>query len=80
MKNANKKASYGLEFAPKSSIFMRYDEAILYCQFLDYRGYKDWRLPTHDEYNRITTLSGWCQDGPTAKKSATMLVSPVRDI
>jgi hypothetical protein len=39
-----------IEFAPRSSKLMTYDEAVLYCQFLDYGGHKDWRIPTHSEW------------------------------
>ena len=37
------------------------DEAVLYCQFLEYDGHNDWRLPTMREwslsYNSITRES-----------------------
>jgi hypothetical protein len=26
------------------------EEALLYCKFLDYGGYRDWRLPTAQEW------------------------------
>jgi hypothetical protein len=47
-----------LQWAPKTKNAMTYDEAILYCQFLEYNGYSDWRLPTRAEY-----LKDWCRPG-----------------
>jgi hypothetical protein len=39
---------YMLEYAPILKN-MTYEEALLYCQFCDHKGYNDWRLPTFDE-------------------------------
>ena len=39
-----------LEFAPISNASLTYDEAVMYCFFLDYNGYCNWRLPTSEEY------------------------------
>ena len=41
--------SSSIEQAPPSINKMTYEEALLYCTFLDYRGQNDWRLPTEDE-------------------------------
>lgn len=38
-----------VEQAPPSINNMTYNEALIYCTFLDYRGKHDWRLPTEDE-------------------------------
>lgn len=70
-----------LEFAPKSSGLMTYDEALLYCTFCRFRGYTDWRLPTEAEYHNIKSLSGWYLNRVFSinSKHPTMLASPVRD-
>ena len=39
-----------IQFAPITIKRLSYDNAVLYCQFLNYDGYNDWRMPTHDEY------------------------------
>ena len=36
---------------------LSYNDALLYCQFLDYGGYKSWRLPTVDELVSASYLS-----------------------
>ena len=72
-----------IEYAPVSRVFMSYEEAVLYCQFLEYRGHRDWRLPTEDEYRNITTLAGWYFDRVDwikSKSPRTMVVSPVRTV
>ena len=48
-----------IELAPSSENRMTYNEAILYCQFLDYNGHRDWRLPTKEEYWDTSGLYGW---------------------
>lgn len=40
-----------IELAPRSKFLMSYEEAILYCQFLEHNGCRDWRLPTYDEWD-----------------------------
>lgn len=66
-----------IEFAPRSSKLMTYDEAVLYCQFLDYNGHKDWRMATRTEYNSIRELAGWYVGDTWGVK---WYVVPVRDI
>lgn len=53
-----------------------YEEAVLYCQFLDYNGHKDWRLPTRSEHNE--DLTGWYY--PPQSVVYRMHVVPVRDV
>lgn len=77
-----------IEVAPRSAYMMSYDEAILYCQFLDYNGHKDWRMLTrqeHSEYrNEIYGLNvhaQWVQsDDLQYPGNIKYWVYPVRDI
>lgn len=39
-----------IELAPTSDKPMTYDEALMYCMFLEHSGKKGWRLPTVDEW------------------------------
>lgn len=67
-----------IEVAPRSKNEMTYEEAILYCQFLEHGGYRDWRLPTLDEYYLICTRScSWFIDLDTEQ---LWYVVPVRDV
>lgn len=71
-----------IELAPILENEMTYNEAILYCQFLEYKGYSDWRLPTKDEYfaeDEIVTgcwNTGWYNDAMIGSRT----VCPVRDV
>jgi hypothetical protein len=47
-----------IEVAPSSDVWMTYNEAVIYCQFLEHNGHTDWRLPTYDEYFTISRESG----------------------
>jgi hypothetical protein len=38
-----------LMWGPVSQHNMTYNEALLYCQFYNHRGYNDWRMPTQKE-------------------------------
>ena len=77
-----------IEKAPAAEKEMTYGEAILYCQFLEYNGHRDWRLPTQDEYLMDDEIvSGcwhidWHIDWRTFRGtfSCTLLVTPVRDV
>lgn len=67
-----------IEVAPISKNEMTYEEAILYCQFLEHNGCRDWRLPTLDEYYLICTRScSWFIDLDTEQ---LWYVVPVRDV
>ena len=75
-----------IELAPKSENHMTYGEALLYCQFLDYNGYRDWRLPTYDEYLCARTIMyasleapGWWDGDTSAGGTINYRVQPVRD-
>lgn len=67
-----------IEIAEELTELMTYNNAILYCQFLEYRGHNDWRMPTKKECDDYHIIS-WCQmiiqfdDGDWA-------IVPVRDI
>lgn len=47
-----------IKLAPRSENQMTYKEAVLYCQFLEYNGHRDWRLPTYAEFCQYI-MSGW---------------------
>ena len=38
-----------IEFGPRASCKLLFDEALLYCMTLDHEGYCNWRLPNSDE-------------------------------
>lgn len=65
-----------IEKAPGSMVFMSYEEAVLYCRFLEYNDHKDWRLPTEEEYAHHN-LYGWYLNDPA---SGMWSVLAVRDI
>ena len=76
-----------IEFAPGSEREMTYDDAILYCQFLEYNGHRDWRLPTRQEYeadiaNGSAMAWRWFTNRNIDHSAAftTYWVLPVRDI
>lgn len=66
-----------LEFAPRSTKRMTYEEALLYCQFLEYDGYRDWRMLTIAEYEKHGSLFDWYLNDPV---SGIWCVVPVRDV
>jgi hypothetical protein len=70
-----------LEVAPRSKNYMTYEEAILYCQFLEYNGHRDWRMPTRDEYSsnayHDARVGDWYIDRTVCYAS---WVTPVRDV
>lgn len=68
-----------IEYAPVSKNKMTYDEAIVYCQFLKYNGYRDWRLPTREDYFLFGNIYGWYLDRERTANSEHP-VKPVRDI
>lgn len=72
---------YMIEFAPRSKNKLSYDEALLYCQFLDYDGHTDWRMPTKEEYhnNSIIIPTNWHADDPSGGDRKWRVV-PVRDV
>ena len=74
-----------LDFAPHSRTRLTYDEAVLYCFFLDYKGHRDWRLPTEYEYSVYLTGS-FCWDTSDANYTDALngvvnrITVPVRTI
>lgn len=68
-----------IEVALISEQEMTYDEAVLYCAFLDYNGHRDWRLPTRSEYLDVIGISGWYV-GRSSELVSKWKVCPVRDI
>lgn len=63
--------------APRSSSLMTYDNAILYCFFLEHNGYTDWRMPTSNEYYRNSIQGSWFMGEPH-DSSTKWYVTPVR--
>jgi hypothetical protein len=68
-----------IELAPKSNTMMTYDEAILYCQFLEHNGHNDWRMPTKAESDSTEKIWGWFQ-GRSVIPGHKAVVQPVRDV
>lgn len=51
------------EQGPVAKKLLTYEDAVLYCMFLEYNGYNDWRLPTKDEFDIMHKRDGsWCWD------------------
>ena len=73
-----------IEIAPSDTTEneMTYEEAILFCSFLEYNDHRDWRLPTHEEW-REHNLTGWYiarEHGYVYDMLLKWWVCPVRDI
>lgn len=68
-----------IELAPKSNK-MTYDEAVLYCHFLEYDGYSDWRMPTFFEVCRFSMTGWYIERIEHTSFDYTTRVQPVRDI
>ena len=72
-----------IDIAPSSSNTMTYEEALLYCQFLEYDGHRDWRMPTEEEWinlDHIELMSWWFDDINIKNDDIFLSVVPVRDI
>jgi|LakMenEpi03Aug12_release.lakeMendotaPanAssembly.Ray.scaffolds.fasta_scaffold00172_89 hypothetical protein len=71
-----------IEFAPISDNEMSYGEAILYCQFLECNGHKDWRLPTRPEWhkNLDVLLSSWYGSELQVPSSVKNYATAVRNV
>lgn len=68
-----------IEKAPRTENEMTYEEALLYCQFLEYDGHSDWRLPTEEEYHESDICTSW-HVGTWWSNRRNWLVTPVRTI
>ena len=68
-----------IELASLTENKMTYDEAILYCQFCNHNGHRDWRLPTRDEYGNNDKIWGWFA-GRSSAWTVSQKVCPVRDV
>jgi hypothetical protein len=64
--------------APESYDVMTYDEAVLYCQFCNYDGHTNWRIPTYNEYLATPQIFGWYKEDEDDGDIWT--VCPVRDV
>lgn len=72
-----------IQLAPKSKNTMTYSAAILYCQFLDYGGHRDWRIPTYNEFVLAPSLTDcWftCDQFLDESTGNEWRVIPVRDV
>jgi hypothetical protein len=67
-----------LELAPEVKQYMTYDEALLYCQFLDHNDHKDWRIPTKAEHDEYGIKACWHTE--RTDSFPTWNVCPVRDV
>jgi hypothetical protein len=72
-----------IEFAPHSP-YMTYQEAVLYCKFLEHDGYTDWSMPTYNEYRCHTALGWYVEFGErtniTGNTVVKLRVNPVRTV
>jgi hypothetical protein len=66
-----------IEWALQSTYEMTYEEAVLYCTFCNFNGYRDWRMPTYQECLSLKYMPGWFI-GSTSE--SRWIVTPVRDI
>ena len=70
-----------IELAPSTENEMTYEEAILYCQFLEYDGHRDWRIPTKKEWSDYRyNIWGWHKHYGVLIMHVKHIVTPVRDI
>jgi hypothetical protein len=67
--------------APMSEFEMMYTDAVLYCQFLEHDGHRDWRMPTAAEYylNCGDVLGCWFVDRSDAL-DRNRFVIPMRTV
>ena len=70
-----------IEIAEVSDKNFTYEEAVMYCFFLEIDGKKGWRLPTKQEYNSSNNIWGWYQDDERNKSGDLQhyRITPVRD-
>ncbi len=67
---------------------LSYDNAKIYCQFLEYEGYTDWRLPVNGEIRDLSpflTLWGshgfyWINNNYYSQYRRDALTVPVRNV
>lgn len=65
--------------APRSDYELTYEEALLYCKFLEYDDYKNWRMPTYQEWLDLDEMHGWFY-GRLTLLALSLYVIPVRTI
>lgn len=68
------------DIAPTSEKSLTYEEAVIYCAFCRHNGYSDWRMPTKQEYEKISKLYGWMVIYWDDVIDILLRVTPVRDI
>lgn len=71
-----------IQIAPIADKKMTYDEALLYCRFLEYDGHTDWRMPNMFDWHQNTIeVWGWLYDADLYSGNDFKLhITPVRDI
>jgi hypothetical protein len=70
-----------IEVAPITYVKLTYEEAILYCQFLEHNGHRDWRMPTYEEYYHDKNIGAkWSWYVGRHPTYPTGCVYPVRDV
>lgn len=74
-----------IEFGPRASCKLLFDEALLYCMTLDHEGYCNWRLPNSDEtvFETLFDVEVWVNENEkfaTDNPYQSFYVIPVRDI
>lgn len=70
-----------IELALSTENEMTYDDALLYCQFLDYDDHTDWRMPTKEEWSDYRyNIWGWHNNSGILIMNVKHAVTPVRDV
>jgi hypothetical protein len=67
-----------IERGPRTQARMTYDEALVYCAFLEHNGCRGWRLPRQEEIDGHELFCWHLNDD--SDHSRAWAVIPVRDI
>ena len=69
-----------IDIALKSE-YMSFDMAWVYCLTLTYKGHKDWRMPTYEEWQSYNRIVGWHQSAYKPELyQPPIMVCPVRTV
>ena len=72
-----------IEYAVRSEYTMTYEDAVMYCFFLEHNGHKVWRLPVFEEYKGrpLQFHSCWYQgEGNGTDTHTKWFACPVRTV